>query len=114
LDDSSRSSNKNIETLTQMVLKCCVQTSILPPLPVKVSRNFMVRMFSKYVCKTFLLRTRKVCYTLMHTFMKYINLQYWQTLRVSHSEATDFVFESLVKQTENRQNYHDLTFCSTF
>jgi len=59
----------------------------------------MVRMLSKYIRKTLLLRTRKVCY--MHTFMKYINLQYWKTLRVSHSEATDFVFEFLVKKTEN-------------
>lgn len=69
-----------------------------PPLTAKFSRNFMVRMLSKYICKTFLLRTREVCY--MHKFMKYFNLQYWKTLRVSHSETTDFVFESLVKQTE--------------
>ena len=36
--------------------------------------------------------------------MKYVNLQYWKKLRVTHSEATDFVFESLMKQTENWQN----------
>jgi hypothetical protein len=37
----------------------------------------------------------------MHTFMKYINLQYWKKIGVSHFEATDFVFESPVKQNEN-------------
>jgi len=50
----------------------------------------------------------------MQTIMKYIKLQYWKKLRVSHSEATDFVFQSLAKRTEKWPNYYDLTSCSKF